>query len=274
MTQSSENSLQRAFATVDDRQTRDAKALREEISSLRQALHAMNAPSSTLQSLDSRVDALRNDVQEMFETVAALKRNEPRQIQDTRREVNAALETARSEITRNVGVQLQQFDGTLSELHRESLLRSQELTSLQMRLDQAIQSGAIGGNSGFNANTMMMSYQQQQQNNNSNNLPSGVNSTPVTTSYGARTSSSTYHHHPQSQPVVASSSNGAGLTVQANSSRSASLNNNNNNAANLTHTSGVAPPPTAQSQQQLPPTGAGSRTPSTKRDALQGAFDV
>lgn len=253
MTQSSEAAMQRAFGTVDDRQARDAKALREEIAALRQALHAMSAPSSALQSMDARVDALRNDVQEMFETVAALKRNEPRVQSDTRREVNSALETARSEITRNVGLQLQQFDTTLAELHRESLARSQELTALQMRLDQVVQSGGAVVSSPMTMMTMG-GY-------------GGGGGGGSSTIVGRGLT-----HSPAPQVVMASSSTtgtGYGLRHQPQQSQ------HHTPAASLPGGSGnVMPPATPTGTGPLvASTGGSSSSVPPKRDALQGAFD-
>lgn len=144
---STDSSTQRTIAQLEDRFNREIKTLRDETISCRSSLNALAAPSSSIQSVDARVDVLRKDMTELYETVRGTQSLEQRIVERSREESRVAIEAAKREVVGDVSHQLHRFDAVLLDLGREHAMRTEELSSLSLKVERISHHLAGGGTS-------------------------------------------------------------------------------------------------------------------------------
>ena len=121
---SADNSTQRTIQQIAERCDASIAALKEDVASCRANIHASQASGTVVQSLESQLRVLRDDLSTVAKTAAALKLSYQQGSQEAGLHAKKVVQDARSEILRDVGIQLARFDQMLASIARENALRA------------------------------------------------------------------------------------------------------------------------------------------------------
>ena len=132
---SQEDTIKREVQQLGDTYQRDIRNLRDEVQSLRSSLQTVAAPTAMMMSLDTRVDAIRNDIYDLHEAIARINDTEARITSHVTGDFRATIENLRSEMVRDVGAQLSRFDRALVELSKEQANRNADMDVLNEKMN-------------------------------------------------------------------------------------------------------------------------------------------
>lgn len=131
-----EGSFQRNLVQTDEKFTKEVSLIKEELSATRNTMEAIAAPSGSVQAIDSRVNVLRKDMSTMMEAAERIKDVERKINANLRSEVKQSADAQRTELLRDVALQLQRFDQAVGEIRREQNRANESLELLQHAVDK------------------------------------------------------------------------------------------------------------------------------------------
>eukprot|EP00758_Cryptobia_borreli_P001947 Tbor_TRINITY_DN2659_c0_g1::TRINITY_DN2659_c0_g1_i1::g.17880::m.17880 len=114
-----EGTLVRSYLNLKDEMDRDSRLVKEELEGIRGILSSIAAPSATMSAFESRMDALRKDITQLHVSLSRVQDLEVKLNNSLQLEVRKAIEDTKSQVMRDVSLQLQSFDRSLCDLAQE-----------------------------------------------------------------------------------------------------------------------------------------------------------